>query len=138
MFANVDIILTRSVSEGFSEIFRPSLTLRVVMFPLPAAGSAAIHAAQSEAVELTHRLHALGQYINASPLHPISTATCVRIRDEKRLVTDGPFAETREFLCGFDMVQARDLNTVIPIAAQHPGARLGTVEVRRLYDIPNL
>jgi hypothetical protein len=108
------------------------------MFPLPAAGSAAIHAAQSEAVELTHRLHALGQYISASPWHPISTATCVRIRDGKRLVTDGPFAETREFLGDFDMVQARDLNTVIPIAAQHPGARLGTVEVRRLYDIPNL
>jgi hypothetical protein len=81
------------------------------MFPLPAAGSAAIHAAQSEAVELTHRLHALGQYISASPWHPISTATCVRIRDGKRLVTDGPFAETREFLCGFDMVQARDLNS---------------------------
>ena len=138
MFANVDIILTRSVSEGFSEIFRPSLTLRVVMFPLPAAESAAIHAAQSEAVELTHRLHALGQYISASPLHPVSTATCVRIREGKRLVTDGPFAETREFLGDFDMVQARDLNTVIPIAAQHPGARLGTVEVRRLYDIPNL
>jgi hypothetical protein len=97
-----------------------------------------LHAAQSEAVELTHRLHALGQYISASPLHPVSTATCVRIREGKRLVTDGPFAETREFLGGYYMVQARDLNTVIPVAAQHPGARMGTVEVRRLYDLPNL
>ena len=103
-----------------------------------ALGSAALHTAQSEAVELTHRLHALGQYISASPLHPVSTATCVRIREGKRLVTDGPFAETREFLGGYYMVQARDLNTVIPVAAQHPGARIGTVEVRRLYDLPNL
>jgi hypothetical protein len=102
-----------------------------------AAGSASLQAAQSEAVELTRRLHTLGQYISASPLHPVSTATCVRIRQGKRIVTDGPFAETREFLGGYYMLRARDLNAVIPIAAQHPGTRVGTVEVRRLYDLPN-
>lgn len=102
------------------------------------AGPAALQAAQQKAVELTHQLDARGQYISASPLHSVSTATSIRIHDGKRLVTDGPFAETREFLGGYYMIFARDLNEAISVAAKHPGARIGTVEVRRLAELPNL
>lgn len=101
------------------------------------AGPAALRAAQQEAVKLTHQLSARGQYISASPLHPVSTATSIRIRDGKRFVTDGPFAETREFLGGYYMIDARDLNEAISVAAQHSGAKIGIVEVRRMVELPN-
>lgn len=103
-----------------------------------AAGPDALHAAMQEAVELTHELHSRGQYVSASPLHPVSAATSVRIREGKRLVTDGPFAETREFLGGYYLIYARDLNEAISIAGRHSGARVGTVEVRRIFELPNL
>lgn len=98
-------------------------------------GQTALAAAQAEAVMLTQQLEARGQYISASPLHPVSTATSVRIRDGKRLITDGPFAETREFLGGYYMICVRDLNEAITIATKHPGARVGAVEVRRIFDL---
>ena len=72
-----------------------------------------------------------GHYLAASPLHPTSTATSVRVRDAKRLVTDGPFAETREQLGGYFLIDAKDLDEAIAIAARIPGARVGTVEIRR-------
>src|SRR5438477_11467172 len=87
---------------------------------------------------LTHELNAKRQYLGAAPLHPVSTATSVRIRDGKRLVTDGPFAETREQLGGFFLVDAKDLDEAIGIAARIPGARKGTVEVRPVLDLPDL
>src|SRR4051812_19158988 len=80
-----------------------------------------------ESTELTHDLNARGQYLGASPLQPVSTATSVRVRDGKRLVTDGPFAETREQLGGYFLIDAKDLNEAISIAARIPGARKGTV-----------
>src|SRR6266700_7434270 len=83
-----------------------------------------------ESAQLTQQLNSTGQYLGASPLHPISTATSVRVRDGKRLVTDGPFAETHEQLGGFYLVEAKDLDEAIGIAARIPGARKGTVEVR--------
>ena len=86
---------------------------------------------------LTHELNAKRQYLGAAPLHPVSMATSVRIRDGKRLVTDGPFAETREQLGGFFLVEAQDLDEVIGIAARIPGARKGTVEVRPVLDLPS-
>lgn len=98
-------------------------------------GQTALVAAQAEAVMLTQQLEARGQYISASPLHPVSTATSVRIRDGKRLITDGPFAETREFLGGYYMICVRDINEAITIASRHSGARVGTVEVRRICDL---
>jgi len=79
-----------------------------------------------------------GNYLGASPLHPTATATCVRVRDGRRLVTDGPFAETREQLGGYFLVQAKDLDEAIEIAGRIPGARIGTVEVRPVLDIPNM
>jgi hypothetical protein len=92
----------------------------------------------AEAVQLTHQLNARGQFLSASPLHPVSMATSVRVRDGRRVVTDGPFAETREFLGGYFLILARDLNEAISIAAQHSGARLGTVEVRRVFELAQM
>jgi hypothetical protein len=91
-----------------------------------------------ESTRLTHELHATGQYLDASPLHPVATATSVRVRDGKRLVTDGPFAETREQLGGFFLIEAGDLDEAIGIAARVPGARKGTVEVRPVVELSGL
>jgi hypothetical protein len=102
------------------------------------AGRDALHAAMREAVGLTHELHAKGQYVMASPLEPVSTATSVRVRDGKRLTTDGPFAETREVLGGFYIIDVDTPGEAVEIAARHPGARVGTVEVRPLLEIPGL
>jgi hypothetical protein len=92
----------------------------------------------ADSTQLAHELHAKGQYLGASPLHPVAAATSVRIRDGKRLVTDGPFAETREQLGGFFMVDAKDLDEAIGIAARIPGARKGTVEVRPVMELDGL
>ena len=92
----------------------------------------------AESVELTHRLHGNGQYLNASPLQPTSTATIVRVRDGKHFVTDGPFIETREQIAGYFLVEARDQDEATAIATRVPGARFGTVEVRPLREISGL
>ena len=92
----------------------------------------------AESVRLTRELHAKGQYRGASPLHPVATATSVRVRDGKRLVTDGPFAETREQLGGYFLIDAKHLDEAIGIAARIPVVRLGTVEIRPVLEIPGL
>jgi hypothetical protein len=102
------------------------------------AGKAALDSAMREAVQLTHELDARGQYLTAAPLHPVSTAVSVRVRDGKKLVTDGPFAETREVLGGFYLIDVKDLNEAISIAARHSGARVGTVEVRQVMELAGL
>src|ERR1700742_2870031 len=79
-----------------------------------------------ESTALTHDLNARGQYLAASPLQSVTTATSVRVRDGKRLVTDGPFAETREQLGGYFLVDANDLDEAIGIAGPIPGGRFGT------------
>jgi hypothetical protein len=91
-----------------------------------------------ESTELTHDLHSRGQFLGASPLQSVATAMSVRVRNGKAVVTDGPFAETREQLGGFFMVEAKDLNEALAIAGRIPGARKGTVEVRPVVEIPNL
>jgi len=91
-----------------------------------------------ESTQLAHQLHASGQYRAAAPLHPTSTATSVRVRNGKRLATDGPFAETREQLGGYFVIDAADLNQAIDIAARVPMARVGTVEIRPVIEIPGL
>ena len=101
------------------------------------AGPEAHHAAMLEAVALTHRLDGRSQYLSASPLHPIATATSVRVRNGQRIVTDGPFAETREVLGGYYLILAKDLAEAVEIAAQHSGARVGAVEVRQVFDLPS-
>jgi hypothetical protein len=102
------------------------------------AGQAALKAAMEEAVALCHEINAKGQYLDASPLEPVSTATSVRVRNGKRLVTDGPFAETREVLGGYYLIDVASLDDAIQIAARHPGARVGTVEIRPIMEIPGL
>ena len=91
-----------------------------------------------ESIALTHELKARGQYISASPLESITTATSVRVRGGKAMITDGPFAETREQLGGYFMIDARDLNEALAIAARIPGARKGTVEVRPVMELAGL
>jgi len=92
----------------------------------------------AESAEYAQQLSARGQYLAAAPLHPTSTATTLRVRDGKRLVTDGPFAETREQLGGFYLIDAADLDDAINIAAGIPAGRWGTVEIRPVMEIRGL
>ncbi len=91
-----------------------------------------------ESAQLTQDLNSAGQYLDASPLHPIATATSVRVRDGKRLVTDGPFAETREQLGGYYLIEAGDLDEAIAVAERIPPVRFGTVEIRPVMEIAGL
>lgn len=91
-----------------------------------------------ESAQLARELKSNGQFLATSPLHPTSTATSVRVRGGKRLVTDGPFAETREQLGGYFLIDAKDLDTAIDIAGRIPGGRIGTVEIRPVLEITGL
>ncbi|MFY9618851.1 MAG: YciI family protein [Pyrinomonadaceae bacterium] len=91
-----------------------------------------------ESAQLTRDLNAKGQYVAAGPLHSVATATSVRMRDGKRVVTDGPFAETREQLGGYYIVEASDLDEAMAIAERIPPARYGTIEIRPLMEIEGL
>jgi len=91
-----------------------------------------------ESTQLAHQLHGQGKFLSASPLHLTPMATSVRMREGRRLVTDGPFAETREQLGGFFMIDAHDLDEAIAIASQIPMAKLGTVEIRPVLELPDL
>jgi len=91
-----------------------------------------------ESTQLAHEIKARGQYLAANPLHPTAMATTVRVRDDKRFVTDGPFAETREQLGGYFLIDARHLDEAIGIAIRIPMARKGTIEIRPVIDIPGL
>ncbi len=91
-----------------------------------------------ESMQLTQDLNASGSYLGAGPLHPSSTATSVRVREGRRLVTDGPFAETREQLGGYFLIEARDLDEAMGIAARVPAARCGTIEVRPVIELEGM
>ena len=91
-----------------------------------------------DSTELANDLNASGQYLSANPLQPVATATSVRVRESKRLVTDGPFAETREQLGGYFLIDAKDLDAAINVAARIPAARKGTVEIRPVIEIAGL
>ena len=92
----------------------------------------------TESTKLAQELHAKGQFVAASPLQLISTATSVRVREGKQLITDGPFAETREQLGGFYIVDAKNLDEAIAIAARIPPAKKGTIEIRPILELPGL
>lgn len=89
-----------------------------------------------EQMQLADELTANGQYLGGSPLHPTSSATTVRVRDGKQFLTDGPFAETREQLGGYMLIDVEDLDQAIDFAARGPLARVGTVEVRPVREGP--
>jgi hypothetical protein len=76
-----------------------------------------------------------GKCLASEALQPVHTATTVRVRDGKMSVRDGPFAETKEFLAGFYLVEAADLKEAIQIAAQMPPARVGSIEVRPVREL---
>jgi len=92
----------------------------------------------AESTKLAHEFRLSGQYLAANPLHPTAAATSVRVRNGKRIVTDGPLAETREQLGGYFLIDAKDLDEAIAIAARIPMARKGTVEVRPVVEIAGL
>ena len=91
-----------------------------------------------ESVNLVHDIKASGQYLAAAPLHSVSTATSLRVRDGKRLVTDGPFAETKEQLGGYYLINAKNLDEAIDIAGRIPAARVGTVEIRPVVELEGM
>lgn len=91
-----------------------------------------------DSAQVAHDLRAAGRDCVAAPLHPVATATSVRVRDGKPLVTDGPFAETREQLGGYFIVDVSDLDEAIRIAGRLPSAQVGTIEIRPIMDIPGL
>jgi hypothetical protein len=87
-----------------------------------------------ECVEYSESLRRTGQFLAAERLAPVGAAVTVRVRDGRPVITDGPFAETKEQLGGFYLIEARDLNEAIRVASKIPPARLGTVEVRPLCE----
>jgi hypothetical protein len=91
-----------------------------------------------KSAQLAREIHSHGNYLDASPLHPVATATSIRVRQDTRLVTDGPFAETREQLGGYYLVNARDLDEAMAIAERIPAARWGTIEIRPVMEIAGL
>jgi hypothetical protein len=86
--------------------------------------------------QFSEQIRSAGQYVTGAQLQPTSTATSVRVRDGKQLLTDGPFAETSEQLGGYYLIEATDLDQALAIAARIPSARLGTVEVRPVVEMP--
>ncbi len=85
--------------------------------------------------EFTDGIRQSGHYKGGNPLQTVATATTVRVRDGKALTTDGPFAETREQLGGYYLVEATDLDEATAIAARIPGARMGSIEVRPIQKM---
>jgi hypothetical protein len=95
-------------------------------------------ACYEESGEVARQLKTRGQFVAASPLQPVRTATSVQVRGAKKTVRDGPFAETREQLGGFFMIDVANLDEAIAIAARIPGARKGTVEIRPVLELTHL
>ena len=89
-----------------------------------------------EYLKFTEDIKASRNYLAGTQLHPTATASSVRVRDGKELVTDGPFAETHEQLGGYYLIEAMDLDEATSIAARIPSARYGTVEVRPVVERP--
>ena len=91
-----------------------------------------------DSAAFARQLDSKGQYIMSAPLHPTSMATSVRAVEGRRVVTDGPFAETREQLGGFFLIDAKDLDEAIDIAGRVPAGRWGTVEIRPIIEVEGL
>ncbi len=91
-----------------------------------------------ESRQLCHELSRKGQFISASPLQSVATATSVQLRNGKRMITDGPFAETHEQLGGYYIVDVPDLDAAIEIASRIPGSKRGTIEIRPIFELENM
>lgn len=92
----------------------------------------------AEYLAFTEDIVRSGHMAGANRLQPTHTATTVRVRDGKLSTTDGPFAETKEQLGGYYLIEATDLNDALQVAARIPGARVGSIEVRPIAEVPNL
>ena len=92
----------------------------------------------ADSTKLCHELASQGRFLGASPLHPVATATCVRVRNGHRVTTDGPFAETTEQLGGYFLIDAANLDEAIAIAGRIPSASKGTVEIRPVFELSGL
>lgn len=111
----------------------------LLMYAAEGAWPAAEHAvALAESIEICHQLAAQGRYLDASPLQSPATAKSVRVRDGKVMVVDGPFAETKEVLGGYFLIDVATMEEAIEIAAQIPGARRGVAEIRPLLEVEGL
>lgn len=91
-----------------------------------------------ESMAISEELEKQGKWIASSPLHSVTTATCIRVRDGRKQITDGPFAETTEQLGGYYIIDVDHLDEAIAIAARLPPAKKGTVEIRPLCPLPEL
>jgi hypothetical protein len=89
----------------------------------------------AEFMAFQDEMEARGVLISRERLRPTSLATTVRVRDEGLVVADGPFAETKEQIAGFYIIECEDLDEAVEIAARNPGARYGTIEVRPVWEI---
>jgi hypothetical protein len=89
-------------------------------------------------VAFRERHRETGHFVDGHPLEPATTGTLVRVREGRPSITDGPFAETKEQLGGFFLVEARDLNEAIQVACRFPPVRLGTVEVRPVRELEQM
>ncbi len=94
-------------------------------------------AMMSEYFAFTEGVRKSGHYLGGNALQPVNTATTVRVRNGKTMTTDGPFAETKEQLGGYYLIEARDLNEAIQVAAKIPSSRNGSVEVRPIVEFNN-
>jgi hypothetical protein len=92
----------------------------------------------AESAQFAQELHAAGQFLAAAPLHPTATATSVRLHDGRHIVTDGPFAETREQLGGYFLIDVNNLDEAISVASRIPAGRWGTVEIRPVVEVEGL
>jgi hypothetical protein len=117
----------------------PGTPYLLLIHNVPGTGCSADPAARAKgagaAVAFSRKLSEGGAYLNASPLHPPETATSVRVRDGKRIITDGPFAETHEVLGGFFLIRAASKAVAIDVAGRMPMAAAGSIEVRQLFDL---
>jgi len=146
----------RNSNVSIKAVFQVCLPGRGTAWAMPASGrkivkyilliyqdentrsASAREACKSEAQSLIADLTAKGQYLGAAPLHPTATAVSVRTRDGKRMVTDGPFAETHEQLGGFYLVDTPNVDEAIEIAGRISGVHTGTIEIRPVMDLPDL
>jgi hypothetical protein len=126
-------LLTKEINGG-----KPMKYMLLIYLEENAMSEAEREHCYVESAQLAQKLHSNGQFLTTAPLQPISMATRVQVRDSKRLVTDGPFAETREQLGGFFLIDAKNLDEAIGIAGQIPGARVGTVEIRPVIELAGL
>ena len=94
--------------------------------------------ALAESIEICHELHAGGKYLGASPLQSPATAKCVRLKDGEPVVSDGPYAETKEQLGGYFLIDVESMEEAIEIAARIPGTHRGTAEIRPIMKVEGL